>query len=75
MLTQTALQSFAPIFLSSSISFMNTAVRDACARGSELSLYATIFPSSASAAEHRAVAVSISIILSISSQIDYVRQP
>ena len=66
MLTQTAEQSFAPQLLSSSISFTKTAVSEACDLGSELSLYDTISPSSASAVEHSAVAVSINIILSIS---------
>jgi hypothetical protein len=45
---------------------MNTDVSDACALGAELSLYAVITPFSAIAAEHRAVDVSMSIILSMS---------
>jgi hypothetical protein len=41
---------------------MNTEVREACAFGAELSLYAVTAPFSAIAAEHRAVDVSISMI-------------
>ena len=45
---------------------MNTAVREACAFGAELSLYETVSPFSTNAVEHSAVDVSISIILSMS---------
>ena len=48
---------------------MNTAVNDACALGAELSLYDTIVPFSANAAEQRAVDVSISMILSRTSSL------
>ena len=48
---------------------MNTAVSEACAFGAELSRYAVIVPSSASAAEHNAVDVSMRRILSMSCQI------
>jgi hypothetical protein len=44
---------------------MKTDVKEACALGAELSLYAVTAPSSAIAAEHRAVDVSISMILCI----------
>ena len=54
------------VLRSFSISSMNTDVSDACALGAELSLYAVITPFSAIAAEHRAVDVSMSIILSMS---------
>ena len=44
---------------------MNTAVRDACAFGAELSRYAVTTPPSARATEQSAVEVSIRMILSI----------
>jgi hypothetical protein len=44
---------------------MKTDVREACAFGAELSRYAVIAPFSAIAAEHKAVEVSMSMILCI----------
>ena len=67
LLTHTASQSAMVRPFSSSISWMKTAVRDACALGAELSRYAVITPSSARAAEQRAVDVSMRINLSIIS--------
>ena len=66
MLTHTAEQSPVPMLHSSSISLMNTAVRDACDFVCALSLLEMILPSLAMAAEHSAVDVSISMMVSIS---------
>ena len=65
LLTHTASQSATVSPRSESISWMNTAVSEACALGAELSLYDTMTPSSARAAEQSAVDVSMRMILSI----------
>ena len=65
MLTHTASQSESDIPRSARTSCTNTAVKDACALGAELSRYAVTAPFSANATEHRAVDVSIKMILSI----------
>ena len=65
LLTHTASQSASVSPLSSSISWMNTAVRDAWALGAELSLYEVSTPFSTSAVEQSAVEVSIRIMFSM----------
>ena len=62
LLTHTASQSARVRPLSSSISWMNTAVSEAWALGAELSRYAVIFPFSANATEQSAVEVSMSMM-------------
>ena len=65
MLTHTASQSAMVSPLSASISWMKTAVSEACAFGAELSRYDVMAPSSANATEQSAVDVSIRMIFSI----------
>ena len=62
LLTHTASQSARVSSLSSSISWMKTAVSEACALGAELSRYAVICPFSANATEQSAVDVSMSMM-------------
>jgi hypothetical protein len=65
MLTHTASQSARVSPFSESISWMKTAVSEAWAFGAELSRYDVMTPSSARAAEQRAVDVSMRIKRSI----------